>query len=486
MTRQQNTRLDTFLSLGWYEVALRFLFTFVAKTSEVLLAAGLVVSTANFLTDGSILAAHPGVSIAWAWAQALAIDSSLGVSLSYAFQCLKQEEWIRGVLYALLTLLLAVVAGAITTIDIVSHALHLSTGDAMMQMGINIAVLSRLRAIAVIGFILMGRLRDLPLAALLTKTEPVPQPSLAPASAQSQETRIQAMIQSLCSQCSTEEMAQILNACIAAKKIVLAQVPPKSIPEPQQPRVDQQRQSHQPEIAFDPVGTRAAPGEPAPPAAPPLQSEPESVSVMEPSRKAPVAKESPITLEHPLWKDPGPSSQGLYVPEPIASVPSKEPVPAPVQEPQDGAVTQSEPEAAPSQERLEQAYQSLLAEGKKPSGRALAERVHVHRSTCVEWLRMKQQQVPENEQLLEEPERDGTSMLDGPSSTTLMDVPGKVPERKITSEPAEPSETALIDLPEREMDRHEVASNVSPDVFPDFSLPEDTPDAWEQSHPAAI
>ena len=63
--KHQHGRLETFLSLTWYEVALRFLFTFVAKTSEVRLAAGLVVSTANFLTDGSILAAHPGVSIAW-------------------------------------------------------------------------------------------------------------------------------------------------------------------------------------------------------------------------------------------------------------------------------------------------------------------------------------------------------------------------------------------------------------------------------------
>ena len=475
MTRHQNTGLETFLSLDWYEMVLRFLFTFVAKTSEVLLAAGLVVSTANFLTDGSILAAHPAVSIAWAWAQALAIDSSLGVSLSSAFQYLKQEEWIRGVLYALLTLLLAVVAGAITTIDIVSHALHLSTGDAMMQMGINIAVLSRLRAIAVIGFILMGRLRDLPLAALFSSAETESSP--APISGQSQESRVQTMIQSLCSQCSTEEMAQILNACIAAKKIVLAQVTPKSIPEPHQLRADQQRQSHRPEMAFDPVGSRAAQGEPAPPAAPPLQSEP--ISTMEPARKVPMATVPLGPEEHHRWRDPGPSSQVLLVPEPIARVPSKEPVPvpAPAPGPQDSAVALLEPEAAPSQERLEQAYQSLLAEGKKPSGRALAERAHVHRSTCVEWLRVKQQLGPENEQFLEEPERDGISMPDGPSSATVMDVPGKVPERKITSEPAEPSETALIDLPEREMDRHEVASNVSPDVFPDFSLPEDTPDA---------
>ncbi len=240
--KRQNARLETFLSLTWYEVTLRFLFTFVAKTSEVLLAAGLVVSTANFLTDGSILATHPGVSIAWAWAQALAIDSSLGVSLSYAFLCLKQEEWIRGALYGLLTLLLAGVAGGITNIDIVSHALHLSMSGAMVQMGINVAILSRLRAIAVIGFILMSRLRDLPAMALQTKMVPEPQQSLAPGP--SQKPPIQTTIQSLCSQFNGEEMAQISQCLYRGKEDRLGSGDSKGSSRTKPPQVDQQRQGH--------------------------------------------------------------------------------------------------------------------------------------------------------------------------------------------------------------------------------------------------
>ncbi len=463
MMRHQNTRLYAFLSLGWYEVALRFLFTFVAKTSEILLAAGLVVSTANFLTDGSILAAHPGVSIAWAWAQALAIDSSLGVSLSYAFHCLKQEEWIKGALYGVLTLLLSVVAGAITTIDIVSHALHLSTGDAMLQMGINIAVLSRLRAIAVIGFILMSRLRDLPLTALLTKTEP--QPSLAPANGQSQQIRVQAAIQSLCSQLSAEEMAQVLNTCIAAKKIVLAQVPPKGTPA-----------LHQPENGPEPGGIGAGQGGPS--AVPPLPSGPGPISLTEPSRKAPMATKPPATVEERhLQNGSNARAQVFQAPEPIADVPSKEQMVGQewARELQNGVVAYSEPEAVSSQERLEHAYQSLVAEGKKPSGRALAERAHVHRSTCVEWLRVKQQQMPENE-LLEEPEHDGLSMQGESPVVAAMDLPEKTQEQKAASVAAEPPEMVIMDLPEIEVDRHRAASSVSPDVFPNFSLPEDTAD----------
>src|SRR5689334_14135594 len=70
-------RLQRFASLRWYDATIRFAFSFVAKTSEVLLAAGVVVSTANFLTDGSVMGTHTGLAEAWSWAQALAIDSSL-------------------------------------------------------------------------------------------------------------------------------------------------------------------------------------------------------------------------------------------------------------------------------------------------------------------------------------------------------------------------------------------------------------------------
>jgi hypothetical protein len=395
--KRQTTRLEAFLSLNWYEVALRFLFTFVAKTSEVLLGAGLVVSTANFLTDGNILTTHPGISVAWAWAQALAIDSSLGVTFSYAFQCLKKETWIQGILYGLLMLLLAGVAGAITTVDIVSHALHVSTSDAIMQMGINVIMLSRLRAVAVIGFILMSRLRDLPMTDLLTNTEPEPQRALPPISGD----RVQATIQSLCLQFNAEEMAQILNACITAKKIVFARVSPEEIPGPHQPPMDQQRQSQQPDHASELNGTGAAQMESEQVAGPSLQSAPEAIASIEPSRKAPVATELLASMERRHHQNaPEPFSQMRQIPEPIVGVPLEEPVveQEPVREPQDGTVDLSEPEAAPPQERLEQAYQSLVAEGKKPSGRALAERAHVHRSTCVEWLRTRhREELPQEE-----------------------------------------------------------------------------------------
>jgi len=153
-------KLRSFATLGWYDECIKFIFNFVAKTSEVLLAAGLIVSTANFLTDGAIMAGHPVVATSWAWCQAVAIDSSLGVTFYYVFGCIKHRDWVKVILYSLLTILLAVVAGTITNVDTFSHAQHLTIAAATAEVGIPVWVLTLLRAIAVVGFILMSRLKD--------------------------------------------------------------------------------------------------------------------------------------------------------------------------------------------------------------------------------------------------------------------------------------------------------------------------------------
>ncbi len=62
----------------------------------------------------------------------------------------------------------------------------------------------------------------------------------------------------------------------------------------------------------------------------------------------------------------------------------------------------------------------MLAEGKKPSGRALAGRVHIHRATCVEWLRAKQHQDMINPQT-QEKERGKGAVLDVSGSTFALE-----------------------------------------------------------------
>jgi hypothetical protein len=160
---QKHSWLEDFIALTWYEAFLRFIANFIAKSSEILLTAGLVVSTANFLSDGSMLKGRTSMAMAWAWAQAIAIDGSLGVSFLSVFQSLKQRDWIKFILYSILTILLTLVAWFVTEGDIFSHAVNASSQEAMQLIGIDVRLLSTLRAIAVVGFVLMSRLRDVTL-----------------------------------------------------------------------------------------------------------------------------------------------------------------------------------------------------------------------------------------------------------------------------------------------------------------------------------
>jgi hypothetical protein len=162
--------LHAFATLHWYEECIKFLFTFTAKTSELLLAAGLVMSTANFLTDGNVMGKNTSLAYAWAWAQALAIDSSLGITFYAIFHCIKQRDWLKAILYGLLTLLLAIVAGTITNVDTFSHALHISISGAMNQVGLDVKILTTLRAVAVVGFVMMSRLKDVSFKELYQQT----------------------------------------------------------------------------------------------------------------------------------------------------------------------------------------------------------------------------------------------------------------------------------------------------------------------------
>jgi hypothetical protein len=160
MSNQKPTRLATFASLNWYDETIKFVFNFVAKTSELLLAAGVVVSSANFLTDGAIMPDHTPLSVAWAWAQALAIDSSLGIVFVNGFQAIREHGKVKAVIFFTLTAMLAAVAGLLTNFDALSHATGLPVTDKSISGVIPLWILTALRALAVIGFLLVSRLKQ--------------------------------------------------------------------------------------------------------------------------------------------------------------------------------------------------------------------------------------------------------------------------------------------------------------------------------------
>jgi hypothetical protein len=107
------------------------------------------------------------------------------------------------------------------------------------------------------------------------------------------------------------------------------------------------------------------------------------------------------------------------------------------------------------EERLEQAYQELLAERGKVSARGLAEHAHIHRSTCAQWLETRTRATPSSAPPVmkptgeeragygEEPESaaqnqgsllpaDNTSPGDGAETLSPGDIPGGTQEHKST------------------------------------------------------
>jgi hypothetical protein len=158
MNDQNHHRLQSFASLLWYDETIKFVFNFVTKTSELLLAAGVVISTANFLTDGDIMGHNRTLSDAWSWAQALAIDSSLGIVFMNAFQAVREREKIKAAIYFSLTALLATVAGLITHFDALGHAAGLPV--TVVARVVPLWIMTALRAVAVIGFLLASRLKN--------------------------------------------------------------------------------------------------------------------------------------------------------------------------------------------------------------------------------------------------------------------------------------------------------------------------------------
>lgn len=160
MSDQEQTPIRTFASLHWYDETIKFIFNFVAKTSELLLAAGVVVSSANFLTDGAVMQDHTPLSVAWAWAQALAIDSSLGIVFVNGFQAAREHDRIKAAIYFTLTAMLATVAGLLTHFDALAHATGLPVTSQSISGIIPLWLLTGLRAVAVIGFLLVSRLKN--------------------------------------------------------------------------------------------------------------------------------------------------------------------------------------------------------------------------------------------------------------------------------------------------------------------------------------
>ena len=170
----KHEKWQSFVSLSWYDSLIEFAFRFVAKTSEPLLAAGLVVSAADYLSHGAVMAGHPAFSLGWAWAQALALESSSGVVFVYALQAFRQADKIKGAIYLALALLLAIVGGGMLLLQV--NAITMGSAETAVP------VLNVMRVVVSIAYIFLLRAKSIRFSDLAdVQEQPVtPAPVVSP------------------------------------------------------------------------------------------------------------------------------------------------------------------------------------------------------------------------------------------------------------------------------------------------------------------
>ncbi len=77
-----------------------------------------------------------------------------------AFQAVRERDKIKAIIYFTLTVLLVIVAGLITHFDALAHAAGLSVTDKGVSGILPLWVMTALRSVAVIGFLLASRLKN--------------------------------------------------------------------------------------------------------------------------------------------------------------------------------------------------------------------------------------------------------------------------------------------------------------------------------------
>lgn len=170
-------RWKAFTSLDWYDGVIEFLFRFVAKTSEPLLAAGIVYSAADVLSKGHLGSTNPLMDNLWALSQALAIESSGGVVLVYGLQSIKEKDRVKAWMYFILSALLAITGGVMLYMQLAG--LENQQPDSPLMRG-----LFALRCVVSVGYIYLCRTKAISFRDLDSERAAAPSPPTAPASPQ--------------------------------------------------------------------------------------------------------------------------------------------------------------------------------------------------------------------------------------------------------------------------------------------------------------
>jgi hypothetical protein len=206
-------KLKSFASLAWYDACIEFLFKLAAKTSEPLLAIGIVYSAADVLSHGHLGYGNQGIQNAWAITQALAIESSGGVVLVYGLLSLRERDTIKAWLYLPLSALLAVCGGVMLYMQLVG--LEQQTNSPFM-LG-----LFALRCVVSVGYIYLCRTKHIRFSGLASETPPVAVEKLSNETMQLILSRLEKL----------DHLEQIINHDVNPVTIVPEPETPAQIPE---------------------------------------------------------------------------------------------------------------------------------------------------------------------------------------------------------------------------------------------------------------
>lgn len=160
---ENRTPLQKFASLAWYDAVIEFLFRFVAKTSEPLLAAGIVYSAADVLSKGHLGGDNLMLNNAWAISQALCIESSGGVVLVYGIESIGQKDKVKACLYLGLSILLALVGGIMLFMQLAGWT---EQDDSSFMF-----ILFALRCIVSVGYIYLCRTKHIRFSSIADKKD---------------------------------------------------------------------------------------------------------------------------------------------------------------------------------------------------------------------------------------------------------------------------------------------------------------------------
>lgn len=220
---EKRNKLQKFASLEWYEAFIEFIFRFLAKTSELLLAVGLVFSAADVLSKGQLMESSPMLLYAWAWAQSIGIEASGGIVLVYGLQSVLEKDTIKAWLYLTLAFLLSVVGGVMLFTQIIASTTGTTEFGASGGINSYAVIMSALRSIVSIGYVVMCRTKNFRFSGFTSDVQKKDDQISAPTTASISVEEIRAIVAEIVTNVVTNVTVQVEKSDVQA--VSVQQVP---------------------------------------------------------------------------------------------------------------------------------------------------------------------------------------------------------------------------------------------------------------------